>query len=117
MASMSRPLQPEASRQNIEEIFLRARVGIDGDCHASPIFPRQISLASTGACDYCDVPPGSLREDILTKVDDLLSFMISFSSIGADAAIRLVYVSPHTSGSHSPGISTTTCVVKEQYNE
>src|SRR5690242_7074900 len=78
MASMSRPLQLKASRQTIEEIFLRARVGIDGDCHASPISPRQISLASTGACDYCDVPPESLREDILTKVHDLLSFMISF---------------------------------------
>jgi MOSC domain len=91
IASLSRRPQREAPPENVEEIFLRAGVGIDGDCHASSISPRQVLLASTGAYEYCDVPPGSLRENILINVNDLRLFSGSLVRIGPDAAIRITF--------------------------
>lgn len=89
--SLSRRPHREVPPENVEEIFLRAGMGIDGDCHASPISPRQVLLASTGAYEYCKVPPGSLRENILIKVKDLRLFSGSLVRVGRDAAIRITF--------------------------
>jgi hypothetical protein len=91
IVSLSRRTHREVPPENVEEIFLRAGMGIDGDCHASPISPRQVLLASTGAYEYCNVPPGSLRENILIKVKDLRLFSGSLVRIGRDAAIRITF--------------------------
>lgn len=91
IVSLSRRAQREVPLENVEEIFLRAGMGIDGDCHASPISPRQVLLASTGAYEYCNVPPGSLRENILVKVNDLRLFSGSLVRIGRDAAVRITF--------------------------
>jgi alkylated DNA nucleotide flippase Atl1 len=91
IVSLSRRPQREVPPKRVEEIFLRAGIGIDGDCHASPISPRQVLLASTGAYEYCDIPPGSLRENILIKVNDLRLFSGSLVRVGRDAAIRITF--------------------------
>ena len=91
IVSLSRRPRREEPPERVEEIFLRARIGIDGDCHASPISPRQVLLASTGAYEYCDIPPGSLRENILIKVNDLRLFSGSLVRVGRDAAIRITF--------------------------
>lgn len=73
------------------EIFLRAGLGIDGDCHASPISPRQILLVSTGAYSFCRLPKQSLRENILVQVDDLILSSGSLVRLGPNAAIRITF--------------------------
>ena len=74
-----------------EEIFLRCGVGIDGDCHASPVSPRQLLIVSTGAYDYCNIPPRSLRENILVRTADLRLSSGSLVRLGPDAAVRITF--------------------------
>lgn len=83
----SRDLPPEPSG----ELFLRAGMGIDGDCHASPVSPRQLLLASTGAYEYCGVPTSTLRENILIGANELRLSSGTVLRLGRDAAIRITF--------------------------
>jgi len=74
-----------------EEIFLRRGVGIDGDCHANPVSPRQLLIVCTGAYDYCNIPPRSLRENILVRAANLKLSSGSLLWLGADAAVRITF--------------------------
>src|ERR1041385_2354108 len=65
-----RPLRSQPPEE-CRKIYLRAGVGIDGDCHADAQSPRQVLLACTGAYEACDVPPSGLRENILIEADEL----------------------------------------------
>ena len=82
-----RSLPPEKCGQ----IFLRAGVGIDGDCHANPLSPRQVLLVSTGAYKSCEIPPGSLRENILIDVKNLRLSSGSRVRLGPDAVLRISF--------------------------
>lgn len=82
-----RHLPPEDSG----EIFLRAGMGIDGDCHASRVSPRQLLLVSTGAYEYCDVPRGSLRESILIRANELRLSSGTLLRLGPNAAVRITF--------------------------
>ena len=83
----SRDDDPEETNQ----IFLRAGQGIDGDCHANPVSPRQLLIVSTGAYEYCNVPPLSLRENILVNANDLKLSSGSLLRIGPTAAVRITF--------------------------
>jgi alkylated DNA nucleotide flippase Atl1 len=87
---MRRPLR-KAPPEECEEVYLRAGVGIDGDCHANHISPRQVLIVSTGAYDYCAVPPGSLRENILIRADCLSLTSGSLITLGDSATIRITF--------------------------
>jgi len=82
-----RQLPPIVSRQ----IFLRSGIGIDGDCHASALSPRQVLIVSTGAYKYCKVPKASLRENILLRVDNLSLTSGTAVRIGPDAIVRITF--------------------------
>jgi|SRR5215831_6440589 len=59
-----RPYKDQLPRQ-ATELILQNQFGIFGDCHASPISPRQVLIAFKS--DYRDfnLPTGSLKENIL----------------------------------------------------
>lgn len=74
-----------------EGIFLRCGVGIEGDCHANPVSPRQLLIVSTGAYDYCNIPPRSLRENILVRATNLKLSSGSLVSLRPDAKVRITF--------------------------
>jgi alkylated DNA nucleotide flippase Atl1 len=77
--------------QEVEEAFLRAGVGIDGDCNARPTSPRQVLLAATGTYERFDLAPKSLRENILIRIDELALSSGSLLLIGSDVALRISF--------------------------
>lgn len=83
----SRTLPPE----ECEKVYLRAGLGIDGDCHANPQSPRQILLVSTGAYETCNVPPKGLRENILIQTSELNLPSGSRVRIGSHAVLRISF--------------------------
>lgn len=91
VASVFRRPQREADPEEHEKIFLRAGVGIDGDCHAKPTSPRQVLLVSTGAYAQFGVAPCSLRENILIDVDELRLSSGDLLLVGHDAALRVSF--------------------------
>lgn len=70
---------------------MRRGLGIDGDCHASPVSPRQLLIVSTGAYDYCNLPPRSLRENILVRAAHLRLCSGSLLRLGSEAAVRITF--------------------------
>jgi alkylated DNA nucleotide flippase Atl1 len=82
-----RDAEPEESRQ----IFLRAGLGIDGDCHARSTSPRQVLLVATGTYARFDIAPCSLRENILINVDELKLSSGDLLLIGHDVALRVCF--------------------------
>lgn len=70
---------------------MRRGEGIDGDCHASPFSPRQLLIVSTGAYEYCNLPPRSLRENILVRVANLKLSSGTLLRLGPEAAVRITF--------------------------
>ena len=91
IVSVLRRPRRDAPPEQSEQVYLRAGIGIDGDCHASPISPRQVLLVSTGAYEHCQVPAGSLRENFLVRTDDLRLSSGSFLRVGPTAALRVTF--------------------------
>jgi len=91
IASTFRRPQFNVNPVETEGVFLRAGVGIDGDCHASPISPRQVLLAATGSYYQLGLAPNSLRENILIRVDRLSLSSGSLLLVGPDAALRITF--------------------------
>ena len=50
--------------REIGKITLIAHEGIEGDCHADPLSPRQVLLATSRAATSLGVEPGQLQENI-----------------------------------------------------
>lgn len=84
----SRSVPPE----ECDRITLLAGLGIDGDCHANSLSPRQVLLASTGAYTACDVPTKGLRENILVRTDNLDLPSGSQVRIGRDVLLRITFL-------------------------
>jgi hypothetical protein len=91
IASVYRRPRRDVFPVDSEEIFLRRGLGIDGDCHASPVSPRQLLIVSTGAYDYCNLPPTSLRENILVRAANLKLSSGSLLRLGSNAAVRITF--------------------------
>lgn len=91
VTSVFRRPQRHVSPEEPGEIFLRAGVGIDGDCHANPLSPRQVLLVSAGTYEFCAVAPGSLRENMLVGVDELRLSSGSCLRVGPDAVLRISF--------------------------
>lgn len=91
VASVFRRSRRDEVPEEREDIYLRAGIGIDGDCHASSVSPRQLLIVSTGAYDYCNIPPRSLRENILVRTGNLKLSSGSLVRLGAEAAIRITF--------------------------
>ena len=91
IVSVFRRLRRDLPPEDFAEIFLRAGIGIDGDCNASPASPRQVLLVSTGAYEYCSVPPRSLRENILIRADELRLSSGSLLRLGPNASLRITF--------------------------
>jgi hypothetical protein len=85
-----RPLR-SLPTEECEEIVLLAGLGIERDCHANPLSPRQVLLVSTGAYRACEVPAKSLRENILIQADKLTLFSGSRIRVGRDAVLRVSF--------------------------
>ena len=59
----NRPLK-ERLPVKAKELTLLAGVGINNDCHANPLSPRQILITSALTCAEFDLPGSALRENI-----------------------------------------------------
>lgn len=70
---------------------MRRGLGIDGDFHASPVSPRQLLIVSTGAYDYCNLAPRSLRENILVRAANLKLSSGSLLRLGCEAQVRITF--------------------------
>ncbi|HEX8632546.1 MAG TPA: MOSC domain-containing protein [Pyrinomonadaceae bacterium] len=81
----------DAVPEKSEKLFLRAGIGIYGDCHAKPTSPRQVLLVSTGAYRQFKLAPCSLRENILIDVDELRLSSGDLLLIGDRAALRITF--------------------------
>lgn|ERR1041384_3589205 len=91
IVSVFRRPRRDVSPEPADKIFLRAGVGIDGDCHANALSPRQLLIVSTGAYEDCNAPPLSLRENILVKANDLKLSSGSLLRIGREAMVRVTF--------------------------
>jgi MOSC domain-containing protein YiiM/alkylated DNA nucleotide flippase Atl1 len=91
VASVFRRPQSDVLPEESKEILLRVGLGIEGDCHASPISPRQVLLTMTGTYEQFNLDPNSLRENILIHADEMTLSSGTLLRIGPDAALRITF--------------------------
>jgi len=91
IASTFRRPQFNTDPEETDGVFLRAGVGIDGDCHSSTLSPRQVLLAATGTYDQFGLAQNVLRENILIHVNKLSLSSGSLLLVGPDAALRISF--------------------------
>ena len=80
-------LPPQASR-----LQMLAGHGIDGDCHADPISPRHVLLASTGSYKRLRIAPNTLRENVLLDCERIEWPSGTEIMIGKQAKLRITFL-------------------------
>lgn len=83
---------PQAPMEEERRVTLRARLGIDGDCHAQPLGPRQVLVVRREALDELGVEAAALQANLVVAgiPDEHLSSgrILTFAS---GARVRLTH--------------------------
>ncbi len=83
--------------QETNELTLFAGIGINNDCHANPLSPRQVLITASDTYSDLQIPNGSLRENIVfagPRFDEEQYELLSGDtlSVGNDgAALRITF--------------------------
>ena len=82
-----RPLGSAAPRQ-VADVHAIAGFGLEGDRHAARTSPRQVLIASTHAYHLLQLPPVSLRQNVLVDLD--VRSLVSGDRLLFDTGVELV---------------------------
>lgn len=90
----------------VSTVFAEAGIGLNGDCHADPLSPRQILLACAGSYRRFDLPAGTLRENITVSCDLREWCSGSLVSLGTRATLRVTFECEPCArlNAHRPGL-------------
>ncbi len=81
----------EAAPRRVSTARAIAGFGIEDDKHASPRSPRQLLLAGTTAYERWNMPPTSLRENLLVDVSTERLHSGDLVRVGSDAILWLTF--------------------------
>lgn len=69
-----------------------ARIGLQGDCHADALSPRQVLLASDATYQTLALTPNALRENLLLDADVAALQSGALLAIGDSVVLRLMFL-------------------------
>lgn len=91
VAVMARKPRRRAAMEPLRKAPMRSRTGLDDDANADPLSPRQVLLASVDALRRLDVPPGSLRENVLVEGLNVEALRAGTEVLVGDARLRVSF--------------------------
>lgn len=75
----------------VPEVRAISNVGLEGDRHANPVSPRQLLLAEASAYRELDLPPSTLRENLLIDFPTEALMSGDLLRVGADVVLWLTF--------------------------